>query len=496
MPKQKKSEPQEITKYITRELVQPGIYKYISTTPQIGWTVDRRSGKWTCYGIDIMISASGAAARGDNGKKKRRRHREKPISSRESAEKVLARIKLAQTEKKYEINLGGRAESRDVTLKDAFEKIVPTIEDVSERRRAERITNVALEFFPPYYNVEELTFADTFGLAEHRRNSDVGIIIHNKNSGISGQHIKPSTVRREMTTFSSVLKKIPLYFKELKDWKPPQVYRPKVPKTGREVILVKDDRKRLIEYLLSPQRGSEAERYFFARRRTGLLIYFLLMTSLRHGDGCKVLKSWHDQNADRLKVRHGKTETFTIYQPVPDTIKWILKEARELNPNSEYFFSRAGKIHGKTYKILRDACTALGINYGSAVADGFIPHVLRHTVTTTLQQNRIDTKTAQGITGHRNLQTVTHYTHASDESRRAAIIVMERELSIDGIGGKAADAAGGVTAAAAAAAEASDWKDVRRLYFAIKNGEIDEAKFKQILDKYYSGATNEENGNS
>lgn len=116
---------------------------------------------------------------------------------------------------------------------------------------------------------------------------------------------------------------------------------------------------------------------------------------------------------------------------MPPTVRWILSEAEKLLPNSEYFFSEQGQIHGKTYQILKRVCSELNIPYGKYTADGYVINDLRHTITTTLQQNRIDAASVQTITGHRRVEMVGHYTHASNESRKAAVEVIERKLSLN-----------------------------------------------------------------
>lgn len=162
-----------------------------------------------------------------------------------------------------------------------------------------------------------------------------------------------------------------------------------------------------------------------------MTLYFSLMTSLRHGDVCKVKKVWWDRSANRLQVKHAKTETFTIYQPVPETIQWILSEGEKLHPDSEYFFSATGKIHNKTYSTLKRICSPehLNLPYGRYIADGFTIHDLRHTTTTVLGQNRIDADTTKGITGHKTIKRVSEYTHSSSKSRAETLEVIERELS-------------------------------------------------------------------
>ena len=443
---------EEVTPNISRELVAPGIYRYTSTKPRIGWTKDKRSGKWTCFGIDLMIPLG---VRDANGRQKRKRHRQKPIETKDAAEKILARLKLAEQEQLYDVVLSARG---SVTLEELFDKVIPTLESANERNRALRVKQHFLEILPKYYLVTEVDEADTFKYCEKRRKEGA----------------RPGTQLREITTFSAILHKAPLFFKkELKNFKCPKIFRPDDSGYARERVWTAEEREKLLKYLLSTEkyyltgkRGlhRETQANYVARRRTGLIIYLALMTSLRHGDVCKVKKSWWDKKADMLKVKHGKTENFTVYTPVPETIREILTEAERLLPDSEYFFSAQGKIHNNAYGILKRVCgkDILDLPYGKDMIDGFVIHDARKTTITTLQQNQVDSRTTQSVSGHKRPQMVNYYTVAGTDARQRAAEIIERELSLNGKNGK-----GRIT--------------VHELYELVRTGAITEEEFAEKL---------------
>ena len=86
--------------------------------------------------------------RDKNGNPKRKRHREKPIASKEAAEIILANLKLRQFEKKYYVVLTRKSET---TLEQLFNLVIQIIEVANEKNRALRVKKHLLAILLPYY---------------------------------------------------------------------------------------------------------------------------------------------------------------------------------------------------------------------------------------------------------------------------------------------------------------------------------------------------------
>lgn len=248
--------------------------------------------------------------------------------------------------------------------------------------------------------------------------------------------VKPETVDREITDISAAIHKAGDYFENLENWSVPDklIYRPAVADEGRSRIVTRDERTRLIPYLLREREPSESESECLARRRTGLIAYFAPLTGLRHSEIAGLRKSNFDAPNRRLTAERSKTKKtgvrWTTFEPLTDTQIWILEEAAQLYPNGEFFFSDKGKLHNKTYDILERACRDLKIPYGKNTPGGFILHDMRHTFVTILEQQMIDSSTTRSFSGHSKDAMLKRYAHATPDSRARAMQIIEREVGL------------------------------------------------------------------
>ena len=83
--------------------------------------------------------------------------------------------------------------------------------------------------------------------------------------------------------------------------------------------------------------------------------------------------------------------------------------------------SRAGGEVTHYYRIIREACEAVGVSYGRDAAGGFVTHDARHTAVTRMLQAGRDLATIGSITGHADKTLILHYEDASTESRDRAM---------------------------------------------------------------------------
>lgn len=107
------------------------------------------------------------------------------------------------------------------------------------------------------------------------------------------------------------------------------------------------------------------------------------------------------------------------------TTETILRERQTLGTFGEFVFSRTGNSVTKYHEILSDASQKVGINYGANVRGGFITHDARHTAVTRMLQAGVDLSTVGAITGHSDANLILHYSHATRESHKNAIEVLE-----------------------------------------------------------------------
>lgn len=244
--------------------------------------------------------------------------------------------------------------------------------------------------------------------------------------------LKAESANREITDLSSALHKAGEYFAELENWQVPKIYRPPINDEGRERVITRDEQSSLLNYLLNEKKESEREKDFTARRRTGLIFYFGLLTGLRRGEIAGILKINYDRKLRRLKAERFKTRNsgvrWTIFEPLTDTQIWILDEAAKLYPSGEFFFSEQGKPHNKFYEIMEAACKKLKIDYGKNNPQGFVLHDTRHTFVTVLEHGAVDSSTTRSFSGHSKEAMMKRYAHATPASRARAMQIIEREL--------------------------------------------------------------------
>jgi integrase len=73
------------------------------------------------------------------------------------------------------------------------------------------------------------------------------------------------------------------------------------------------------------------------------------------------------------------------------------------------------------YLSLKRAAARAGVPYGQHVEGGFRPHDNRHTAVTRMLQGGADAASVADVVGHSKLYMTLRYSHASPESKRAAV---------------------------------------------------------------------------
>ncbi len=247
------------------------------------------------------------------------------------------------------------------------------------------------------------------------------------------QGVKPESANREITDISAALHKTGEYFAELEKWTVPKIYRPPISDEGRSRVIAQTEWTRIVKNLLNPRNApTEHKKDYRARRRTGLIFYFGLLTGLRHGEISGLRKTNYDRRSRSLKAERFKTKksgvSWTTFEPLTPTQIWILNEAGTLYPDGEFFFSETGKPHNKFYEIMRAACEKLKIDYGKSKPNGFVMHDTRHTFVTVLEHGAVDSSTTRSFSGHTRDGMMKRYAHATNDSRTKAMAIIEREF--------------------------------------------------------------------
>jgi integrase len=370
------------------------IKKFYSTKAKAGWKFDARQNKFWSYGFDIYL---------ENGKRKR----ESGFATRQLAENAVARIKIGEKEKTYKL------ETRKFPhLSEVLDARLLRIENRRERIRATRIFKTWRVELNEDFPVSELTTAHIQIYIKRRL-----------------PEVKAETVNREITVIASALHSAFLDFPELEKWNCPKIPRPKFAKSRRERLITSEETMRILTYLFSPRFASESERDARNRQRVGRVFRFALLTAARIGEITALAWRQIDFSGELVQIIGTKTrfkQTRNVrYLELTGAMREIFHEQREADDFGEYVFSRNGKSVTHYYRHLKKACEAVGVKYGRNARGGLVTHDARHTAITRMLQSGVDLSTVGSITGHSDANLVLHYSHATRESRRKAVEVLD-----------------------------------------------------------------------
>lgn len=323
------------------------------------------------------------------------------LFTKADAESVAYKLQHDASLKKF----GIRSVGQTPALSDLFNRRCAVLDTRRERTRARRVLSYVESLVPHGIAVDQLTTSD-LQLFVERRMQD----------GLSA-----SSVSRELGIISAALHHARTFYPQMEQWLTPKIPRPKNRNMRRERYIDRDERKRIIEYLMAPKMRGEDPKAVPARHRVGLIFRFALASAMRHGEIDKLM--WAHVGKERIKVLGTKTNK-TRYIPVTAVIAEILS-ARKAETKSRYVFTRGGGTPPNFYRILGDACKAVGVPYGDE-RNGIRMHDCRHTATTDLLQAGIDLSTVQSITGHSDRTMILYYSHPTGESLERAAKVLNR----------------------------------------------------------------------
>lgn len=370
------------------------IKKFYSNKAKAGWRWDEKQKKFSSWGFDIWL---------ENGKRKR----ESGFSSKQMAENAVSRIRISEKEGKYQL------QTRKFPLMvEVLEKRLQRIESEKEKVRATTIFKRWLEMLPPRLKFNELAPFHIRLFIDERL-----------------QEVKAVSVNREVTCIGSAIHSAYVDFPELENYQTPKIPRPKVERSRRERLITHDEIMKILTELLSAKQSKESEKEFSKRRVVGQVFQMALLTGARVGEIIGMRWEQVDFDANILQIV-GRKNRFRVakvvrYLEITATIEQILRERRQINAFGEFIFSRTGNSVTHYHKILSETAEKFGISYGLNKRGGFITHDARHTAVTRMLQAGVDLSTVGAITGHSDANLILHYSHATRESRRNAVSVLE-----------------------------------------------------------------------
>jgi integrase len=115
-----------------------------------------------------------------------------------------------------------------------------------------------------------------------------------------------------------------------------------------------------------------------------------------------------DWDARKIRIKQSKTGNPKTIGPVGPTTIDILREFAKAS-RSEFVFSQGGNITPKFYRILRQACEAVGVPYGRKTPSGLVLHDARHTATTFLLDSGVSSATVREWMGWSESAFVQYY---------------------------------------------------------------------------------------
>jgi len=318
---------------------------------------------------------------------------------RKTAEKVLLDLKYGPRRGSTEV------EATRPMLKDLITAKLATIKRKNEHSRSSRVLSRFLGIFETDdVTVEEVTY-------KHLKQF----------VAIRATEVSEESVNRELNIISATLRRAATEFEELESYLPPKIPRFPKSKRRRERILNDTERSELLEWLQRVKQPGEHGQTTEARNRVGDILEFALLTGLRHSEILQLRWQNIDTSGRSITVYGSKTDQ-TRYLPLTDSLFAIITRQKK---RDQFIFNQGGQITPKFYAMLKRACEAVGIAYGSNVPNGFVLHSARHTFVTRLLQAGVDLATVQSLSGHSDRTMALHYAHATEQSKRDAMSKLE-----------------------------------------------------------------------
>lgn len=362
---------------------------------------ERETGRWYTWGYDIWLNGRGSKHVRDPG-----------FASKADAEAAVARLRLAQKDRQYLF-----ARKPDIpTLAAITKQHLLRITKRREHTRSNRVLTGWLSMLP-----SDITPLDL-------RSSHIDIYVNARRA----DGLSDSSIDRELNIISSCLRNADRHYEQLRQWTPPRINRPRFSHKPRKRVVYLEERRKLIAYLIAPQREGEQPQEAKARYRVGRKVQFAFLVGCRHSEMLGIKKSDVDSERRSVRIVGTKTDRDRVIDPLPSTAFAILQEAAA-ESRTPYVFG-SPNIRATFYRILQSACEAVGILYGRSVPGGMVLHDARHTVTSLMGAEGVEPATIQEQLGWSDKEFLLYYSHSTPAGKQRSADIME-QMSGSGIQG-------------------------------------------------------------
>jgi site-specific recombinase XerC len=379
--------------------------------------LDSASGKYVGYKIYVRVGG--------------RRYRETGFATKKEAQDYIDGLR---TKHKYSRQgLKAPEKHSQVLLRHLIDKRLADIQDRVRKALAERVFFYLLDITGPAAKVEDLTYQHLkeFNTRRSKEKTVQRDVL-----------VSESTVDREMTEISSMLKLAGEYFPALEDYQPPKIPRLRLSDNRRTRTISDDEMYRLLDHYARAREPNESDRQYADRITIGHALEFAWLTGSRRKEVVWLKRTDYFPDQDKLVIKRWKTmkakkDSYSIFQPVPDRVRELLEIRMNSHPG-DYFFSRNGKESHGYLKSLKLACEKLGIKYGRFTEGGLIFHDTRHTFVSMLLEDNNDLETTRELAGL-SREMVLRYAHSMPQAKRnAAKSLNKKALNISSMRQKAA----------------------------------------------------------
>lgn len=331
------------------------------------------------------------------------RKRESGFGSRKEAQDFIDAARRKQKQKK----LGIKEVVKSPRVSALFTARIAAIRHHAEKVRAQRIFAQFSDLLPGDPKVTEITRGDLQTFLNVRI-----------------EQVKAETVNREINLLSKAFRSAPeLFPRDLEDYEPPKIPRPKFKRKRREKI-ISEKEKCLILTQLYAEQGDETLAEHQNRIRIGRMFHIAYLLGMAYKEVAHLLRAAY--NGEQLNFIREKSETPITFEWLPDEAHQVIREAIK-DSNTEYIFTHSGSTPKNFYKIMRAAVESAGLTYGRN--QGITFHSARHSFVTTAMQHG-DLKTVGSMSGHSDSTMVMLYTHATAESRKRLLKSMYGKIDL------------------------------------------------------------------
>ena len=356
---------------------------------------DPRRRLFVGWRIDVRVSQGpGRAAK---------RHR---VVYPSETEARSAENRLRARSENIRLGLEARTETELIELTELFARRLEEIPRKNDFLRAKRVFALFADINPDLRYVREAMPAhfNAYQLERER----------------ARRPVSPATINREMTHLITAFARARKLFRDLADYTPPKIERPRFRKNPRTGVIDEAAKTRIVRSILAE---TENERVKKPHVRAVIADIFEIgwMLGMRLGEIRSLTPADFSAERRTLRVVRWKTGTVSQLSYLPDRAVEILTKASDTaaqEGRSLLFQLDCSPLLME--KVLKRAIVAAGLPYGRNVPGGITFHSNRHSFTTRLVQVA-DLATAASFTGHASREMVAYYSHASDGSRKAAM---------------------------------------------------------------------------